>query len=135
MTITRSVGVLTGLGAERVGYVSRNDVAAAAAGILVGEGHAGAIYNATGSAAVSGEERAALVSELTGKSMGFAVITEQQLRDGLAQANLPELVIAAMVEIKSKFAAGDFDLVTGDVEHLARRRPRSFREVLAAALR
>lgn len=49
------MGVLTGLGAERVGYVSRNDVAAAAAGILLGEGHVGAIYNATGPAAVSAQ--------------------------------------------------------------------------------
>jgi NAD(P)H dehydrogenase (quinone) len=128
------MGVLTGLGTERVGYVSRNDVAAAAAGILLGEGHVGAIYNATGPAVVTGAERAALVSEITGKSIGFAVITEKQLRDGLAHANLPEPIINAMVEIKSNFVAGHFDIVTGDVEHLAGRRPRPLGDVLTAAV-
>src|ERR1700694_5424452 len=38
-------GVLTGLAENRVAFVARGDVAAAAAGILIGDGHAGAIYN------------------------------------------------------------------------------------------
>ncbi|HWS86835.1 MAG TPA: hypothetical protein VN282_07715 [Pyrinomonadaceae bacterium] len=70
------VGALTGLGEGRVAFVSRNDVAAAAAGILVGEGHAGAIYNATGPAALTGAEQAALVAEVTGKPFAFAAVTE-----------------------------------------------------------
>src|SRR5215217_5374659 len=54
------MNVLTGLGGERVAYVWRDDLAAAAAGVLLGEGHAGAIYNGTGSAIVSGPEKAAI---------------------------------------------------------------------------
>ena len=41
-------------------------MAAAAAGILIGAGHAGAIYNATGPERLSGAERAALIAEITG---------------------------------------------------------------------
>ena len=41
-------GALTGLAENRVAFVSREDVAAAAAGLLATEGHEGAIYNATG---------------------------------------------------------------------------------------
>ena len=52
----------------RVNFVSRNDVAAAAAGILATDGHHGAIYQATGPAALSGEERAAVVAQVTGKN-------------------------------------------------------------------
>ena len=36
-------GVLTGLAENRAAFVARDDVAAAAAGILIGDGHAGAI--------------------------------------------------------------------------------------------
>jgi hypothetical protein len=54
-------GVITGLGEERVAYTSRDDVAAAAAGILLRQGHAGAISNATGPVAVTGAGRAALL--------------------------------------------------------------------------
>lgn len=128
-------GVLAGLGAERVAYVSRNDVAAAAVGILTGEGHGGAIYNATGSTAITGEERAAIVSELTGAPVGFVALAQEQLAGGLAQAGLPELVVNVVLDIKRKFVAGAFDIVTGDVERLAGHPPTPLRDILATALK
>ncbi|MGF6976216.1 NAD(P)H dehydrogenase (quinone) [Paraburkholderia sp. JPY465] len=127
-------GILAGLGPERVAYVSRDDVAAAAAGILIGEGHAGAIYNATGPATVTGEERAALVAKVTGAQVSFAPLSRDQLQGGLAQAGLPEEVVSAILEIKSNFVAGAFDIVTGDVERLAGHPPTSFQDVLSETL-
>jgi NAD(P)H dehydrogenase (quinone) len=134
MQMSLGTGVLTGLGEERIAYVSRDDLAAAAAGALLGEGHAGAIYSVSGLAAVTGAERAQMATELTGKPVQFVVITEAQLRDGLAQAKLPSEIVEAMVEIKHNFVAGAFDIVTGDAERLAGRKPRALREVLAATL-
>lgn len=127
-------GVLPGLGENRVAFVSRDDLAGAAAGILLGDGHAGAIYNATGPAAVTGAERAAAISEITGKPLRFTILDEAQLRGGIAQAGIPQEYINALVDIEKRFIAGDFDIVTGDVERLSGRRPRLLREVLAAAL-
>jgi NAD(P)H dehydrogenase (quinone) len=134
MQMSLGMGVLTGLGEERVAYVSRDDLAAAAAGALVGDGHAGAIYHVSGPAAVTGADRALIAAELAGQPLQFAVITEAQLRGGLSQANLPQEIVEAMVEIKHSFVAGAFDIVTGDAERLAGRKPRSLREVLAATL-
>jgi NAD(P)H dehydrogenase (quinone) len=128
------MGVLTGLAENRVAFVARDDVAAAAAGILTGEGHAGAIYNATGPERLSGAERAAVVAEVAGKPMNFAIITEEQLRGGLAGAGLPEDVVNVVASIQASFAAGAFDILTGDVERLSGRAPKPLREVLAAAL-
>jgi NAD(P)H dehydrogenase (quinone) len=127
-------GTLPGLGESRVAFVSRGDVAAAAAGILLGEGHSGAIYNATGPTVVTGEERAALVAEVTGRPVRFAILTEDQLRAVLAQAGLPELYVNAIVDIHKYMVDGSFDIVTGDVKKFAGRPPRPLREVLAAAL-
>jgi uncharacterized protein YbjT (DUF2867 family) len=76
-------GVLTGLAENRAAFVAGDDVAAAAAGILIGNGHAGAIYNATGPERLSGAERAGLIAETTGRPLAFRVITEEQLRAGL----------------------------------------------------
>jgi NAD(P)H dehydrogenase (quinone) len=128
------MNVLTGLGEERVAYVSREDLAAAAAGVLVGDGHAGAIYNGTGPAVVSGPEKASIVSQIVGKSLRFAIITEEQLRAGLSQAGLPPFVIEAVAEIKRTFVQGYFDVLTSDIERLSGRAPKSFRDVLAASL-
>src|ERR1700732_564045 len=114
-------GVLPGLAENRAAFVARDDVAAAAAGILIGDGHAGAIYNATGPERVSGAERAAIISEITGKPVAFQVITEEQPRAGLTQAGLPAGAINIVVGIQASFAAGVFDVITGDVERLGGR--------------
>jgi NAD(P)H dehydrogenase (quinone) len=128
-------GVLTGLAENRVAFVARGDVAAAAAGILIGDGHAGAIYNATGPERLSGAERAALIAEITGRPLAFLAITEEQLRAGLTQARLPVEVVNVAISIQASFAAGAFDIVTGDVERLGGRPPKPFRDVLAGALK
>jgi NAD(P)H dehydrogenase (quinone) len=127
-------GALTGVAENRVAFVARDDIAAAAAGILIGEGHAGAIYNATGDRAYTGAERAALISEITGKPLGFVAVPADALRGGMAKAGLPENVINSWVSIQNDFAAGAFDIVTGDVERLAGRAPKSLRDALSAAL-
>jgi NAD(P)H dehydrogenase (quinone) len=128
-------GALTGVAENRVAFVARDDVAAAAAGTLIGEDHAGAIYNATGDKAYTGAERAALISEVTGKSVGFATVPPNALRAGMAKAGLPEDVINTWISIQNDFAAGAFDIVTGDVERLAGRSLKSLRDAMSAALR
>jgi NAD(P)H dehydrogenase (quinone) len=128
-------GGLTGVAENRVAFVARDDIAAAAAGILIGEGHTGAIYNATGDKAYTGAERAALISEITGKPVGFVTVSAEALRAGMTKAGLPEGVINSWVSIQTDFANGAFDVVTGDVERLSGRAPKPLREALADALR
>jgi len=127
--------VLAGLAENRVAFVARGDVAAAAAGILLGDGHAGAIYNATSPELLSGAERASLITEITGQPLEFRVITEEQLRAGLTQAGVPAGLINTVVSIQASFAEGAFDILTGDVERLGGRPPRPLRDMLAGALK
>lgn len=126
-------GVLAGLGEEHVAYVSRDDVAAAAAGALLSDGHVGAIYNITGPAVVTGDERAAIASAFLGKPVSYAVIPEAQLRTGLTQAGLPGVVVEIMVEIKTAFVKGYFDIVTSDAQRLSGRLPRTLRDVFVSS--
>lgn len=128
-------GVLTGLAENKVAFVSRNDVAAAAAGLLVGDGHEGAIYTATGPASLTGTERAALIAEASGKPMVFMALPEQALRGGLEQAGLPPLVVGAVLSIQEKFAQGGFDIVTGDLERLSGSKPRDLGSQARAAFK
>jgi NAD(P)H dehydrogenase (quinone) len=130
-----SQGVLTGLAENRAAFVARGDVAAAAGGILIGDGHAGAIYSATGPERLSGAERAAIIAKITGRPLAFRVITEEQLRAALTQAGVPAGAVNTFVSIQASFAAGAFDIVTGDVERLGGRPAKPLREVLAGALK
>jgi NAD(P)H dehydrogenase (quinone) len=126
-------GVLTGIGENKVAFVSRDDVAAAAAGILIGEGHEGSIYTATGPRTYSGNERAAIISDISGSGIGFAQIAAQTLRDGMTHAGLPIDVVNVVLAIQEDFVNGAFDIVTGDVEKLAGRQPRDLPTALRAA--
>lgn len=123
-------GVLPGIGDGKVAFVSRDDVAAAAAGILLGFGKPGAIYNATGPKALTGAERAAAVSEVFGKPLAYYELSEEQLREQLAGSGVPQPYVQAMIEIEAKYAEGGFDIVSGDVERLAGRAPASLIDVL-----
>ena len=73
-----------------------------AAGILIGDGHAGAIYNATGPERLSGAERAALIAEITGRPLAFRAITEEQLRAGLTRAGLLTGAVDIVVSIQGQ---------------------------------
>jgi NAD(P)H dehydrogenase (quinone) len=126
-------GVLTGLAENKVNFVSRDDLAAAAAGLLVGEGHEGAIYNGTGPASLTGAERAAILSKAAGKPLGFLVLPLEALQGGLTQAGLPAEVVSAVISIQQGFAVGGFDIVTGDVERLSGKPARPLQDLLAGA--
>lgn len=116
-----------------VNFVSRGDVAAAAAGILIGDGHHGAIYQATGPASFSGDERVALVEQVTGKPLRLAAVTAAQYRDGLAAAGLPPFALDAVLSIQEMLAIGAFDVTSSDVQRLAGRAPSSLEDILRSA--
>ena len=122
-------GVLAGLAENRAAFVARDDVAAAAAGILTGDGHAGAIYNATGPETLDGPARAAVVAQVTGKPFAFVQVPLEQLLGGLKAAGLPPAVIDAFTSIEDMWAKGAFDITTGDVARLAGRVPRRLIDV------
>jgi NAD(P)H dehydrogenase (quinone) len=73
--------------------------------------------------------------EITGRPLAFRIITAEQLRAGLTQAGLPAAAVNTVVSIQASFAAGAFDIVTGDVERLGGRAPKPLRDALAEALK
>jgi len=127
-------GALPGFAENRVAFVARDDIAAAAAGILLGEGHAGATYTATGSKAYTGAERAALIADITGRSLGFLIVPPEAFRAGLGQSGIPIDFVNVLTSIQHHFAAGGMEIVTGDVERLSGRPPMALRDALVAAL-
>lgn len=124
-------GGLPGLSENKVAFVSKEDVAAAVAGCLVTEEHAGATYTLSGPVAVSGAERVAVVSDLSGRPLSSMVLTEEQFRLGLVQANLPDFLVDGFVGMQRAFSNGAYDIVTGDVERLSGQAPRTLRAALA----
>ncbi len=126
------MGAMFGLADTRMSLVSRADVAAGLAGALAGENQVGAIFNLTGPAALSGAERAAALADAAGKTLPFEVVSEDRLRDMLAQGGLPPPMADMMIGMLAHQASGAYDIVTGDIEMLSGRAPKPFRDVLAS---
>jgi NAD(P)H dehydrogenase (quinone) len=57
-------------------------------------------------------------------------MSEDALRGAMRGAGLPAFVIDAVASMQTAQANGDYDIITGDVEKLAGRSPRSLSEVL-----
>ena len=114
-------------------YVVRDDLAAAAAGILCTPGDVGITYHATGPVSVTQQEIADAIARATGKPIPFLAISEEQQRAGLEAAGLPPGVVSTILGFQAALRAGAFDLVTGDVARLSGKPAESPLEFLVRA--
>ncbi|WP_395018353.1 NAD(P)H-binding protein [Dongia sp.] len=119
-------------GPAPVANLARDDVAAALAGLLLGSGHEGSVYHLTGGASLTPAETAATVGQVFGKPVEAAIITDEQYAGGLKAAGLPDFVVEAILGIAQTAAKGMLDVVTGDVERLAGRKPVTLAAFLSA---
>ncbi|WP_431090628.1 SDR family oxidoreductase [Paenibacillus sp. 8b26] len=126
-------GVLSGLTENKVAFVSRDDIAAAAAGLLLGDDHDGAIYNGTGPESLTGAQRAELIAKASGKPLSYITVPVETLQAQLQQGGLPAEIINLIVSSQQNFSTGDFDIVTGDIEKLSGRPARSLESILSTA--
>ena len=123
-------GVHASIAPTPVNFVARDDVAAAAAGLLASSNeHHGAIYQATGPDSLDGHGRASVIAGVTKRPFAFAEVTLDQYREGLEGAGLPAPMLDAVLSIQEMWACGGFDVVTGDVARLAGRAPRKLENV------
>lgn len=126
-----TAGGLPALADSRVSFVSRSDVAKAAAAALTSEGHEGAIYQLTGSDVMRGETVCRLIEQLVQRPFVLNVMPAEGLRAGLIKAGLPEVIVDAVISMKARQARGAYDLVSGDIERLTGCAPCSLAEILA----
>ena len=129
-----STGVYAAPAGAPYAYVVRDDLAAAAAAVLTTSGHEGVTYHATGPVSVTHAEVAAAVSRAAGKPVQFSPLTLEQWQAGLVTARLPPALVDVLTRSQRAGSAGAFDLVTGDIERLTGRRPRSALEFVSTVL-
>ncbi len=125
-------------GRGRVAYVARDDCAAAAAAVLLQDGHDGAIYDITGAESYGAEALAALYSELGGKRVALRAIDDATFVAGLVGAST-DGHLRYGAELLSSFGRaireGYLDVRSDAVSRLTGREPRPLLEVLAPHLR
>lgn len=115
-----------------VSFISRRDCAATAAAVLTTEGHQGMSYDVTGPAAITYDELAAAAAAATGHPVRFTRATDQEIREGLAQAGVPEMFAEMFVGWGPAVQRGYYSDVTDVVERLTGTPPASVVDVLTA---
>ena len=114
-------------------YVSREDCARAVAGALVGA-QGSEILDVTGPAAVTQDELAALLSQISGQPVKHIEVTRQSLAEGLAHAGLPPHMVKVVVDFDVEASQGYHALVTPTVQRLTGNAPLPLEEVLSKHL-
>jgi NAD(P)H dehydrogenase (quinone) len=115
-------------------YLVRDDLAAAAAGLLSTNGHAGITYHATGPASLNAAQVADTIARLARTTIQFSAITAAQLESGLSAAGLKPFIVQAISRFQQALQYGAFDLVTGDVGRLSGRPAQPVEEFLSRGL-
>ncbi|MGW5678309.1 SDR family oxidoreductase [Streptomyces sp. NPDC003860] len=124
-------GVLRGpAGQGRVSAVAHDDVADAAVGVLLGEGHDSATYDVTGPAAITLTEAAEELSRFAGRAVTYVAESEAEAYESRASLGAPEWEVAGWVTSYRAIAAGELATVSDAVARLAGRPAQSFAEYL-----
>jgi NAD(P)H dehydrogenase (quinone) len=125
-------GIVGAAGEGRISAATRADYAEAAAAVLIGEGHDGAVYE-LGGEPFTMAELADAVSAATGRTVSYTDLPVEQYAQVLVGAGLPEPVATVLAD-GDRGAAADELLVEGsDLEKLLGRTPTSLTDAVATA--
>jgi len=124
--------LFTNAGDGGAAYVTRADCAAVAAGVLVGSGHEGQVYDVTGPQAYTSADRAALASELAGRVVEVVDVDDESYAAGLVAGGLPEAWAPMLVSFGASIRLGKLARVTDVVERIGGRAPTPLGALLAA---
>lgn len=125
-------GVIRGpAGDGRVAAVARDDVARSAAAVLQDPtAHTGVTYDLTGPEAMSLAQVAATITDVTGRSTRYEEETVEQAYASRAEYGVEDWQVDGWVSTYTAIAAGEVDVVSGDVERLTGNAPVSLAELL-----
>ena len=121
--------LFTATGAAGRNYVTREDCAQTAAAALLKAAGKQVLY-VNGSAPVTQDEIAAIVSDVTGKKVTHIPVSPDDLRKGLTGAGLPSFLVEALVAFDIDAARGYHAINAPTVQELTGRAPTSVRAFL-----
>jgi NAD(P)H dehydrogenase (quinone) len=105
----------------KVAYIARADAAAAIAGALTQDGHAGKTYELTGPEALDAFEIAAVVASALARPVQAVDADPAEFGKVFAAHGLPPFVIDALLGLYAAAAAGECAVVSADAAKLAGR--------------
>ncbi|WP_051800032.1 NmrA family NAD(P)-binding protein [Catenuloplanes japonicus] len=129
----RDGAIVGASGPGRLSPASRGDLALAAAEVLTGEGHAGAVYELGADRSYTMAEVAAAIAAWSGRPIAYRDLPVDDFRAVLLERGLPPQVAEIFADTQRGMARDEFHVTSGDLARLIGRRPETFDEALAAS--
>ncbi|MEV8568605.1 SDR family oxidoreductase [Streptomyces sp. NPDC051322] len=126
--------VVANAGEGRVASAARADYAAAAAAVLISDGHLGKAYELSGDTAWSFAEYAAEVAKATGKDITYTEVPGAVHQEILVGAGLPDAFAAILVDVDFAIGRGLLAGTSGDLAALIGRPTTPIAATIADAL-
>lgn len=123
-------GVRVPAASGKFAAATRDDLAAAHAAILTGQGHERRSYNLAGAPAISFQDVARILSELAHRSVPHVTVSDAEYLESLAAAGLPAPARPFVLQWVRGMAAGEWEDTPGDLEKLIGRKPTSAADYL-----
>lgn len=114
------------VGDARASFIDARDIAAVAAALLQDDRFNSQAFDLTGDASLTHTEAAALISQATGKTIGFEDITPEAMRTALLQAGLPAAYSEFLLMILDYLKQGAAERRTDAVLAITGKTPISF---------
>jgi NAD(P)H dehydrogenase (quinone) len=125
-TKAHKTGVRVTGGNGKFAAAARDDLAAAHAAILSGDGHENKTYALTGDSAISFADIANILSKIVGKKVPYIVLSDREYLDLLmSTAGVPEFVAEFAHAWVAGMNAGEWQKQTTDLEVLIGRKPKT----------
>lgn len=115
-------------GSGKVAYIDARDIAAVGVEALIGTGSESKAYDLTGPEALSNQEVAQVLSEVTGRQITFVDVPEEAARQAMLAQHTPEWMTDALLELNRLHKAGYGGTVTDTVQQITGRGPHTFRQ-------
>lgn len=130
----RQAGTLALPGAAgKVAFITRADIAKAAAAALIEKAPGNRIYEITGPKAYDLHEIAALLAAKWNKPVAAAELPQEAFAGMLSGMGLPPFLVEALQGIRAAVGAGEFEKVSTDFEKLTGAKAESFESYLKRA--
>jgi NAD(P)H dehydrogenase (quinone) len=112
------------IGDGLISYISRRDLALAAARCILDAGHEGRTYTLTGPEALSQEDLARAISRWTGQNVPYETVSDEAYRDTFPDAYWGDVVVTLYQSVR----LGNCEAVTGDFAEIVGREPLTLDE-------
>jgi uncharacterized protein YbjT (DUF2867 family) len=84
-------------GDGKITAIAPADIGAVAAKVLTSEGHEGKIFELTSEEAFTGREMAAMIAYALGRTVTFADVPPNKMREGMTKIGIPEFVVVTIL--------------------------------------